>query len=100
MATESAGDTNIGTTEEVLWEDSKGASSVWVMNGTFVPNQDLYVHVDGLHASGEYVKLEIISYGSQLVSYAIFTIRPRGIKKITAKRLSGSGTAYYQTVEV
>ena len=100
MATQSAGDVIVGTTEEVIWEDSKGAAAVWVMNGTFAPNQELYVHVDGLHANGEYVKLGMIGYGSQLVSYAIFTIRPRGIKKITAKRLSGSGTAYFHTVEV
>jgi len=99
MATFSAGDISVSTTETVIWEDSQGASSVFIMNGTFGPGQDLHVHVDGLHASGEYVKLGMIGYGSQLVSYAVFTIRPRGIKKITAKRLSSSGSAYVHTLE-
>lgn len=100
MATESAGDVSVGTTEQVIWEDSQGAASVFIMNGAFAPGQELYVNVEGLHASGEYVKLGMIGYGTQLVSYAVFTLRPRGIKKITAKRLLGTGTAYYHTLEV
>tara|TARA_R100000152_G_C6726505_1_gene151702 strand:- start:398 stop:700 length:303 start_codon:yes stop_codon:yes gene_type:complete len=100
MATFSAGDITVTTTEIVIWEDSQGASSVFILNGSFAPTHELYVHVDGLHASGDYVPLGMIAFGSQLVSYATFTIRPRGIKKITAKRLAGSGAVYVHTLEV
>ena len=75
-------------------------SSVFVLNGSSFLNNDLSVHVDGLHADGDFIVLPFLGFGGFLVSYAIFTIRPRGIKKITGKYAVTNGTVYFQTVEV
>ncbi len=99
MATDSAGTSVVGTTPIVIWEDEKGAAAVLIINGSGSPGDYLSVHVDGLHASGEWAVLDPLAYGSQLVNYAIFTIRPRGIKKIWAKRPASTASVYYQTVE-
>ena len=99
MATQSAGTIIIAATPKVIWEDEKGAAAVMLINGSGTPGDNLYVRVDGLHASGEWIPLAPLGYGSQLVSHVIFTIRPRGIKKIWAYRPAASAAAYYQTME-
>lgn len=101
MATSSAGEIGVATTEITVFEDAAGVSSVILLNGSATLNDILFVHVEGLHDSGEYVSLEPLGFGVQQVDYAIFTMRPRGIKKITAKRATATGgTCYFQTMEV
>lgn len=97
MATRSAGIGAVGTVDTVVWEDAQGAAAVFIMNGGSSGN--VLVHVDGLHASGEYIQLGPVGFGSQLEQHAIFTLRPRGIKKIIARHASGVATVYYQTME-
>jgi hypothetical protein len=100
MAVQTAGSIGVNTDEITIFEDPDGVSSVLICNGSAGLNDILFVHVEGLHASGEYFQMDPLGFGAQKVDFAVFTIKPRGIKKITAKRGSATGQlAYFQTME-
>jgi hypothetical protein len=95
-----AGTFTTSTSEAQFFAEADGVTTIRCVNTDTTDSID--IHVEGLHASGEFFRLGPKGTGNSHI--AEFTLSPVGIKKATCKGIDdgggGNGVLYYGTVTI